>query len=154
MRLGLVKNIGPFNQMVTSGCSSINWFALPSHGPRVMLPCVKYPRSKWRHAKQSIILLLTALRDGASTLASWTQNCFKIYFTLKQACFIKVFNAICKRIARVAAAATTKLDHLKKKTSTERDWIYIDMPAVPRYSEIVCGMIHLVCEALPPLSLG
>jgi hypothetical protein len=71
------------------------------------------------------------------------------YVAHKQECLIRATTAIARRIARVATAATTKLEDLKKSATFERARNYVDTPPVPTYSDVVSG-IHLVYEALSP----
>ena len=77
------------------------------------------------------------------------QNQMFSYFAKKQQCLIKIVTAIAKRIARVATAATIKLEAIDKARRS-KGTVYIDVPPMPTYKSLSCG-IHLLFEALPPL---
>ena len=69
------------------------------------------------------------------------------YFAQKQKRSIHIFRAICKRIARVAQAATEKLELMKRSETLGRNSSYIDAPAAPMHD--TQGRIQLAFEVLP-----
>ena len=69
------------------------------------------------------------------------------YFGEKQKRSIHVFRCVCKRIARVAQAASDKLELIKHSETLGRNISFIDAPAVPTHE--AQGRIQLGFEALP-----
>ena len=71
------------------------------------------------------------------------------YFARKQQRYIEIVRGICKRIARVAQAATEKLDLICQSQARGRDASFIDTPAPP--TQDTSERINLTFVALPPI---
>ena len=73
------------------------------------------------------------------------------YFARKQQRYIEIIRGICKRIARVAQAASEKLELLRHSESLGRNVSYIDTPAAP--TQDMHGRIQLSFVSLPPIDI-
>ena len=71
------------------------------------------------------------------------------YFAQKQKRYIHIIRCICKRITRVAQAATDKLDLIRHSETLGRNISYIHAQAAPTHA--TQGRIQLAFEALPPI---
>ena len=73
------------------------------------------------------------------------------YYAGKQRCYVQIIRAICKRIARVAQAASDQLEAIGKARTASNSTDYIDTPAVTTTNS--SEAINLSFVALPPLAL-
>ena len=73
------------------------------------------------------------------------------YFARKQQRYTEIVRGICKRIARVAQAATEKLELLRQTEARGRDASFIDTPAAP--TQDLNGRINLSFVSLPPIDV-